>query len=1143
MGIPDHNSSSNDRSTAEDRDGLWPSGLLRGRMALLQRPDEPRGMVPIRQYRGGLLPWEKQLIDALGLTIEEYKWYANQVANHRPERSAEYDIVPHVQCTGFETFLVTTIVGAGLSFAASALAPKPKLPKRADPGQAQTPDVTGASVAGENRFVSVDGFTSVQPLARLGDVIPLVFANQETIGTTTYGGVRVDTKLLWSQLLSMGDGQELLTILLAGNGVMPAASALSIEGFAVGDTLLRGYETNKFAIYYKRGVSGEGRLIESNKIAGELKPRYPDVFLAELGGATPKPIFSGVRIPTTLSVFGIYEPLRNGQDYRLPYKRVRVSYPPQPGRSAEELQAWEREQRSAIRADIERSKTESHFSCKTGIQSVNGITTNDPSGFRDMLGIQPGSLIVFAIYGSGTSNNFDSFGVNDIIAKDDNYRRTADDVLVIGENYFIGGVETTCIGSSPETATWSEGTHKSYTFKVIRRGNMRIVSDFAATHSPDFRGFNLTGRVNPTTGPSICRVATGHITTARKLNQIEIGIKSQVWKRFSGFTNFASLPDEGTLVELEKGGGSFNIGTYSEYGLRYSFFRIQVRERGTEEYHDLEPQNGALFAVKGRTPVDQYNFVRIKFPRNDIEYEVRCRPVPGNVFITYTRFTGAQTCILDARSGGLQTHTSTVARFGTFTVSYKGYREEITSSKATNPVMISPQGILEEFDAAADIYMYDGQEGSHQNGPEHQIVYVNEQRENINSSNVVFSPQYDNLALLGVQMRNGKEWNDFNNFSYYAKQGCEIIQMVNPTTGSSAGYSSSSTAKSPSHLFPEILRHLLRAPLTGANKLVPEEMIDWPGFQEACKVCIANKWFWDGVLSNSVNIRQWASENASYFFLDFLVTGGKISLQPTFPVDASKPFPEGYTLTGAYNRLPRISALFTDGNIIEDSLQVSWYPAEQRIAPQVVVTIRDEVPNGFAETRSIHVRLSSAEDANALSAPLEAVDFTGFCTSTEHAIQFAKLLIQTRRYVSHTITFKTFPDGLALAPGAYFKLASQARHVDRFENGYVLDDGKVISSAELSGTNQVYWWRPGMTEVLSESMTVTNGVVTNNKFAGAVFTVYSVANNARVYKAEAVSYDEEGMVEITGSHVFVTDAGNIVYLDLSDNLFVVENNR
>ena len=74
-------------------------------------------------------------------------------------------------------------------------------------------------------------------------------------------------------------------------------------------------------------------------------------------------------------------------------------------------------------------------------------------------------------------------------------------------------------------------------------------------------------------------------------------------------------------------------------------------------------------------------------------------------------------------------------------------------------------------------------------------------------------------------------------------------------------------------------------------------------------------------------------------------------------------------------------------------------------------------------------------------------------------------------------------------------------------------------------------------------MTVTNGVVTNNKFAGAVFTVYSVANNARVYKAEAVSYDEEGMVEITGSHVFVTDAGNIVYLDLSDNLFVVENNR
>jgi hypothetical protein len=364
----------------------------------------------------------------------------------------------------------------------------------------------------------------------------------------------------------------------------------------------------------------------------------------------------------------------------------------------------------------------------------------------------------------------------------------------------------------------------------------------------------------------------------------------------------------------------------------------------------------------------------------------------------------------------------------------------------------------EQFDAVGDVYHHDQQEGSHQNGPEHQIVYVNEQRENFKSganNPERFAPQYDRMAMIGLQLRSGKEWSDFSNLTYYAKQGRETVRMVDPATGDSTGYSPTSGIIGPTHLFPEILRALLRSPLVGANKLIPESMIDWPGFQEACKVCIANQWFWDGVLASPVNIREWAYENAAYFFLDFLILGGKLSLQPTFPVSPTQGL-QGYTLSGAYDRLPTISALFTDGNIIEDSLQVSWYPAEQRLAPQVLITLRDEVEDGFAETRNILVRLAESQQTDSESAPVEAVDFTGFCTSANHAVDFAKLLIQTRRYVTHTVTFKTFPEGLALAPGAYFKLASQARHVDQFQNGYVLDDGRVVTSSELTGSNTVY---------------------------------------------------------------------------------------
>jgi hypothetical protein len=70
-----------------------------------------------------------------------------------------------------------------------------------------------------------------------------------------------------------------------------------------------------------------------------------------------------------------------------------------------------------------------------------------------------------------------------------------------------------------------------------------------------------------------------------------------------------------------------------------------------------------------------------------------------------------------------------------------------------------------------------------------------------------------------------------------------------------------------------------------------------------------------------------------------------------------------------------------------------------------------------------------------------------------------------------------------------------------------------------------------------------NGYVTDNKFAGAVFTVYADARSARVYKAELISYDEEGMVEITGSHVPQDPSGKITYLNLADSLFEVQNEQ
>ncbi len=1388
-------------------------------MASLQRTKQPGGMVTSRQIRGAILPWEKQLIDTLGLTIEEYNWYANEVANYRPERDPAYDHVPNIVCDPIITPIVLSVVGVGLNIAASAMAPKPKLPRQTDPAQQQQQeqrgaDVTGASVTGSNRFTNVDGFTSVQPLARLGESMQLVFANRRN----NYGGVRVETKLLWSQLLSKGDGQELLAIFLANGGEL--ASQPDFDGMGIGDSLLRGYQASKLAIYFRNDEPSAKRIDINNRIVPPgvnatdlLQPRNKsDVFLAELKDiGNMQPIFSGVRIPSTMSIFGISEPLRNGQHWQLPFKRIRVVYPTDQNRAGVD---------AVVEQGRLRQKTLSFYAPRIAVirakNSTGTVLAQPAEGKWQDIDIAKDDEIEFYVFVGNSGNLFGDVGNQDIAAKEDSIREAVDDVIILGETYLVGGVEAVCSGESTNNLWDVSGKDKIFTFKATQAGKTRLVNQKLVINDPLNRIGNDDGRIgqtNPSFGPALCKLAIAHFTTTRKLNQVEIGIKSQVYKRFNGIANFASMPSNFVLDRIENGGNNFNIGTYSEYGLRYSFFRVEVKEKGAVEWYRLVNGGGGMFCVKGRTPVNQFNFIRIVFPDSkNVQYEVRFRPVAGGAYLAYNWPQGNKVCVLDARTGSPQQY-SVSTPIGPFAMAFKGYFERIDEITATNDVLFEggkplggsvqsltpltfgykeqifdqiydgsldggnggtvptskiiatshgsgsgltvsvlalkrqiatpvgevagglqvrwlhqgimnagipmfdgqeftntvrfrrgpyyvdvrftlrartfagygqdiggtgyfgtgygtaaplpppnehnnsegwpynllwtnlnrspsrvfitdfngfslddegnpyfdsganglyevniPPGfptpangktkaeinvtftnqetyqvdvnvqnggsgykkgdtitidgldgtprltitavsapganakILEPFDAIADVYMNDGQEGSHQNGPEHAIVYINEQRENIKldqqpgtTNPISYAPTYKDMTLLGLQLRSGKEWSSFNNFTYYAKQGCKVRKIINESNLTTNSSNLDNAVYDASNLYPEILFHLV-----ATSSLMPTTMIDWDGFAEGCKVCLANNFYWDGVLAAPVNIRDWGHENAQYFFLDFMVLGGKLSLQPTFPVVKGTDI-NGYTLGGAYDRKPVISALFTDGNIIEDSLSVNWYPAEQRKAPQVLVTMRDEVENGFAETRNILVKRNDPANPDP---QVEAVDFTGFCTSADHAIQFAKLLINMRYHITHVISFKTLPNGLALQPGQYFRVSSQARHVEQFQNGYVLEDGTVVSSSPMvAGTYTVYFWRSSMTQVEERSMVIGATGKTTPEFANSVFTQYSSSTSNRLYKSEMIAYDTDGMVEITGSHVPLETDGKITYLNMDAALFEVQNEQ
>ena len=100
---------------------------------------------------------------------------------------------------------------------------KPKAPKAQE--QKEPTNFEGGDNVGKQNFSPRYGFDSVQTLATLGKVIPLIFCHRNKIGLvnhtapkendrTTIGGIRIDTQLVWSALIKGADAELRIAALL-----------------------------------------------------------------------------------------------------------------------------------------------------------------------------------------------------------------------------------------------------------------------------------------------------------------------------------------------------------------------------------------------------------------------------------------------------------------------------------------------------------------------------------------------------------------------------------------------------------------------------------------------------------------------------------------------------------------------------------------------------------------------------------------------------------------------------------------------------------------------------------------------------------------------------------------------------------------
>lgn len=692
-----------------------------------------------------------------------------------------------------------------------------------------------------------------------------------------------------------------------------------------------------------------------------------------------------------------------------------------------------------------------------------------------------------------------------------------DDAIVVGELYRFGSALAVCTGRSPNDRVFisdsedgANGTGQTIdaTFQVVRAGTASTVTNGTITADGDTN----TARQTATSGPHLLRCALGSVSTDTECRVVEVGLRSTLGQRINGLCNFrdtltlaeadgrACLLREGDTV---KRGKKLNVDIYQSGSVatieeRYSFFRVSFREVGDGAFSTLNQ----CFGVRGSTDQPSFNYLALEMPSQK-RWEFRFEPLSGWEIRSGTA-TG-DLVILDAKLSSTVTGTSDGVTWRANGETVNRVRSQFTITTTRRESIGLPQvdenNYLDAWGKLAEAFVYEEAQSSAANGPEHEIVYLNEIRPNTST------PQYTGISLVGVNARSAFEWAQFSQLSGYITGGTEVRRLLNSlTTG-------------PSHLLPDLALDRLTNAKYGPGR-ISDDQVKLANFQVAAQWCYDRRYFYDGpVIISDEPPKQWIAEAAAAMLLDFREVNGQYDLVPFITFDPVQH-----------------KALFTAGNIDEGSFQYESIAPDDRQAVRFSVKWRQErssinptSPGLFPEEREVLVREASPHGSDTL--PIEAVDVSNFCTNESHAIDVAKFQLRMRRFRDHSIKFRTTYDGIegistGVGPGDYIRAALDVTVYDEFNNGVVLSDGTIVSTTTLAdGTYQVVSWAGSGAVNDNGTLTVTGG---QGSPAGVVFTVKQVNTQVRTYQIARITPTEDGKYDIEAVHMPTGSDGRLL---------------
>lgn len=1079
-----------------------------------------------------LLPYEYDLIDALGVSKEEYlDFVAQQHIYKDAKEGTALDVRNEVVA------IVLAVIGILFQVASVIFAPRPQAPRLQ-----QQQQQTGTAQTRDQALSPRLGFNGSQELAAYGDTVPLVYTNT---AQNSNGGVRLSTLLLWSAILSFGNNQfmRLMTTLGAANIARIDPERTALGQFPAKDLTL----SNVWQYYNPDGPTRYSDLVRGGNNDPTITSSIDTT--AKLNGLpSAAEGFSQCFSPTTNSSVGVagFIPVNaavlvlnsTGNQQRAPVPIGFGAFSPSP------LFYWGNdENRPTVPVGSRWSLYIQNTAAQLASTDTLGIAIQDAlraaSSQIDNGAIFKAGSALFRVVSASYGSSANGIEEGNLWATLECIRagkmprarynlihwfEPIEQVSVLNtqinnNNATIASLQEQNITDQAKLSeggrTETSGGKYRYTYfrpftpqqitelqNNINSRNAQIISlqnTNSALQAQINTIANLGDPVLRFHTKGLARVEEAAYASVTKCNVLDLVLRYQSYRRISGRSNVY-------------GSNQINYGhSPSDNGAkaRTSMFTLWYSFDNSGIYGRLP----YIFCCRGFN--EQNAFVYLKLiSRNLARFmEIKLEAVID----TYTEITTFYTrgyCYLNA-SAPLVILDSSLTENADLEVAFNGSIYRDANGGFYPPFNKSPVHTTE-----LDLFNYDAFSQtvfSFDSSAEVQITAVNEQL--IEPWTNYSSKLYGGLSTFALHVVSGAGTQDLRNTSVYITEGKRLRLMPTsldyfgneatsvPNDDAINAFAASAPSNSSSYA-PDIFLDTVLDKTNGIGQYASLHSVDVMQLAQSKRFCQRNSLFMDGVIATSVPWREFWAQTAPFSLLELGKIGGKDTLVPALPYEKS---------TGRIVRAVSITALFNQGNILEDSFKEEFIDYGANVQDVIVTLVyRDTERNGiFPRNNSVEVRRTDTQESNAVR---ETLDISQFVSTRAQAILLGKYLCNVRRFNRRAIEFKTFPTDIFVMPGSYVYVETSNNQWDGIYTGRIEENGILnvpVAGSIPDGSYNVLTYGSSDGTRSFTGVPVSNGVAESlASVAGQLFVLGQAVQSKRVFRVTEVTMEEEGETTI-----------------------------